>query len=184
MTRILIAVASSHGHTRTNGETIRDRLRAAGHTVELADVGQGAPAPDAYDAVVLGSRVQFDRHAPAMVDYVTRHRVALDARPSYFFSVSLSAGQPHAGPDPRRYMAKFFEQCAWRPRQHAAFGGGLHYRRYGRLLRLFMQQLSRFFHRPTDTSRDHVFTVWSTVARFADEIAADLSPQTLRALRN
>ena len=175
MSRLLVAYASTHGQTRAIAEAIAGRLRAAGHAVDLADVEAGRPPPpDGYDAVVLGSRVKFGAHARALTRYVAAHRAALGSRPAAFFSVSMSAAQANAGPDPHDYMAKLFAQVGWRPTRAVAFGGALAYRRYNWLLRAFMKRLSRAGGHSTDTSRDHVYTDWAAVERFADGFAADL----------
>jgi menaquinone-dependent protoporphyrinogen oxidase len=180
MSRILILYASSFGQTRRIACALGDRFRLRGHEVELADVAVGIdhlPPPADYDAVVLGSRIQFGRHARGVADYVRAHRAALFDVSSAFFSVSMAASDVRAGTDPNAYMRAFFDLISWHPLHAAAFGGGLPYRHYGRVVRFVMKQISRVAGRTTDTSRNHEFTDWAAVARFADEIALDLAPR-------
>jgi menaquinone-dependent protoporphyrinogen oxidase len=178
MARILIVYATSYGHTKTIAEAIAGRLELSGHRVDVAAAGSGAPVPLAatYDCALIGSRIQFGRHDPAIVDYVRAHRSSLRAMANGFFSVSMSAAGAPKGSDPNDYIARFVAETGWEPRRQIAFGGALHYRRYGWLLRFVMKQLSRRGGHPTDTSRDHDCTDWAAVARFADRISADLAP--------
>ncbi len=182
MSRILIVFASTHGQTRAIAEAIANRLRVGRHDVTLADALAGRPpAPAGYDAVVVGSRVQMERHAKEIEAYVRDHRAALDATTSAFFSVSMSASDRNAGADPSGYLEKFFTRTGWRPRRAIAFGGALRYRAYGFFLRFVMKQINRRAGHPTDTSRDHDCTDWAAVDRFADELAAGLSNTTASA---
>lgn len=174
MSRILIAYASSYGQTRKIAESIAADLRHSGHVVELAEVLAGQPPPvHDYDAVVLGSRIQFGVHAKPILAYITKNRAELDQIPSYFFSVSMSAaGSPWR--DPEGYLEKLFSVTHWHPRKAIAIAGGLPYRKYGFILRQVMKMISRRAGHATDTSRDHEYTDWAQVGRFATSIAADL----------
>jgi menaquinone-dependent protoporphyrinogen oxidase len=180
MSRVLIVYATSHGQTQAVAEAIASRLRGGGHVVELASADAGVsrlPPPADYDAVVLGSRIQFGRHAPAIGEYVHAHRAALFDVATAFFSVSLSAAQRGAGTDPNGYVRRWCEAHAWYPMRWTAIAGALRYPQYGRALRVVMKLLARAGGHATDTSREHVYTDWPKVAAFADAIAADLTPR-------
>jgi menaquinone-dependent protoporphyrinogen oxidase len=123
MSRILIAHASRFGQTRTLAHALATRLRARGHTVDIAcarDVS--LPPPASYDAVILGSRIELGHHAPEIIDYIREHRAELETRPSAFYSVSLAAAVPFAGVDPRGYLLKMFRELDWVPDHAVAFG--------------------------------------------------------------
>lgn len=123
MSRILIAHASRFGQTRSLADAIATRLRARGHTVDIACARDASlPAPDSYDAVILGSRIELGHHAPEIVEYIRDHRVQLEHMPTAFFSVSLAAAVPFAGLDPRGYLMKTFRELDWLPDHAAAFG--------------------------------------------------------------
>jgi len=176
MSRIIITHASSYGQTRKVAEAIAAELRRAGHIVDVADSTACRPPPvEDYDVAILGSRVQFGVHAHQILDYISENREALDAMPSYFFSVSMSAaGTPAA--DPNGYLERLFTQVKWRPRAAIAIGGGLPYRQYGPILRFVMKQISRRGGHTTDTRHDHDCTDWVQVRGFATRIAAELRP--------
>ena len=180
MSRILIAYASSHGQTRKIAGAIAAELRRSGHTVELADALAGPlPPVQDYNAVVLGSRVQFGTHASSIIDYIIANRDALLEIPSYFFSVSMSSVGTSVS-DPQGYLEKLFAATQWRPSEAVALAGGLPYRRYGFLLRMIMKLISGHNGHATDTRRDHEYTDWTKVQRFAAVIDSDLfSPSFL-----
>jgi menaquinone-dependent protoporphyrinogen oxidase len=174
MSRILIAFASSHGQTQKIAESIARDLRRSGHVVELANALEGTPPPvQDYDAVILGSRVHFGTHARPIVSYIAANRAALEEIPSYFFSVSMSTVGTHAH-DPEGVLSRLFMITRWQPREALAFSGGLPYRQYGPVLRTAMKLVSKHNGHATDTSRDHEYTDWSQVRRFATRVATDL----------
>ncbi|KAB2895830.1 MAG: protoporphyrinogen oxidase [Kofleriaceae bacterium] len=174
MHRFLVIYASAFGQTQAIATKLAERLRLAGHTVELADVRGRPPGPEGYDAVVLGSRVQAGKHAAELVDYVRTHREPLAQRATAFFSVSMSAATPSMGPDPHDYVATFLKATGWTPGRWIAIAGGLPYRKFNPFLRLFMKFMSWRGGHSTDTSRNHEYTDWGQVARFADDLASDL----------
>jgi menaquinone-dependent protoporphyrinogen oxidase len=174
MSRILIIYASHYGQTRLIAERIAQRLRVRNHEVEVTDARTttvAIPSPNAYDAVVLGSRVELGRHSSDVLDYIRDHREALATVPTAFFSVSMSASQSNAGDDPSGYMMATFDALDWHPALRVAFAGALPYRRYGWILRFVMKRISRSAGHTTDTSRNHELTDWTKVAAFADKIA-------------
>jgi menaquinone-dependent protoporphyrinogen oxidase len=175
MSRILVVFASSNGQTHRIADAIAAHLRDAGHGVELADAfAGGVPPPEDYDAVVVGSRVHMGRHANEIVEYVVANRYALSRIPSAFFSVSMAAAGDGRGPDPEGYMEALFGAAAWRPDRFAAFAGGLPYRRYSPLMRMIMKWISKRAGHTTDTSRNHEFTNWDHVKRFAQDFSHDV----------
>ena len=178
MARILLLFASSYGHTRDIAWAIERHLRRRGHAVDLVDARQSAPDPGEYDVAVIGSRVEFGRHAPSIRRYVRRHLAALARMPSAFFSVSMSAA--NGGPDPA--LEAFSARTGWRPGRAVSFAGALPYTHYNPLLRFVMKRISRKAGHTTDTSRDHDFTDWEAVRAFANAIA-DAADRTASASR-
>jgi menaquinone-dependent protoporphyrinogen oxidase len=175
MSRILVLYASSHGQTQLIADTIAAQLEHLGHRVELADAFSGGiPPAEDYDAVVVGSRVHFGRHASEVVEYIVRNRRALEQKPSAFFSVSMAAATRTGGPDPQGYLETLFGATGWHPDRFAAFAGGLPYRKYSPVMRTVMKWISRRAGPTTDTSRDHELTDWNAVKRLADAVSHDV----------
>lgn len=176
MSKVLIVYASHYGQTRAIALRIAERLHEKSVATDILDArySHQLPAPEGYDGVVIGSRVELGRHANAVVEYIRAHREVLERIPTGFFSVSMAAASTTAGPDPSGYMADLFEKLDWKPACAAAFAGGLPYRKYGWLTRFIMKRISRSAGHTTDTSHDHEFTDWDRVRAFADEVAGRL----------
>jgi menaquinone-dependent protoporphyrinogen oxidase len=179
MKRILVVFATSHGQTEKIAEAIAARLRTIGHDVSVADASLGPPAPDDYDAVVLGSRLEIGGFSRSIARYVDHHRRALGARWSGFYSVSMSAASPNpkAATEVQAIIDKFLARTRWCPRRVASFAGGLAYTQYGPITRFIMKRISAANGGETDTSRDHEYTDWAAVDAFADQLAQDLEPR-------
>ncbi|MEO8549514.1 MAG: flavodoxin domain-containing protein [Kofleriaceae bacterium] len=171
MKRVLILFASNHGQTRTIAFALQRELRELGIEVVTRDAAAAAnelPALGGFDAVVLGSRIQYGRHAPAIIAYIRTHRDALAQMPTMFFSVSMAAA--NGGDDPNGYLDTLFSAVGWRPRMAVAIGGALPYRRYNFLLRFMMKRIARAAGHSTDTTTNHEYTRWDQVRALAPAI--------------
>jgi menaquinone-dependent protoporphyrinogen oxidase len=174
MSRILVLYATCEGHTARIAERIAQVLREYGHEVESCRDETRAGQPDiaAYDAVIVGASIHYGVHPRSLRSLLCRHRQALAARPSAFFSVSLSGGGPGAKPEAaQRYLDNFLRQTHWRPALAVSFAGALQYSKYGVFKRRLMRMIVGFAGGDTDMSRDYEYTDWSAVDRFAQSFA-------------
>lgn len=174
MPRTLILYATTEGHTAKIVQCIAQRLQALGHAVEThrADVVPSGMDPSAYDGIIIGSSIHYGHHPGYFRALVRRHRAVLTARPSAFFSVSLSAGGPGAKPETaQRYLETFLHQVNWHPLQAVTFAGALQYSKYGTFKRLLMRMIVGMAGGDTDMSRDYAYTDWGAVDRFANGFA-------------
>lgn len=175
MGKTLIVHGGHDGQTRKIAEHIAGRLRDRQQQAEVADAtaltAQFSLA--GYDTVVIGAAVRMAKHPPAIAEFVRRHHEALARRRSGFFSVCLAAASPRAGrrAEAEQWSEQFFVHTGWRPAHAAVFAGALRYRHYNFLLRLTMKHIARAEGMSTDTSRNHEYTDWRAVERFADELA-------------
>ncbi len=177
MSRILILYATREGHTARIAERIGQVLRDSGHEVESnrVDGGSVLPALAEYDAVIVGASIHYGAHPRALRSMLLRHRAILAARPSAFFSVSLSGGGPGAKPAAaQRYLDTLLRQTRWQPALTASFGGALQYSKYGLFTRRLMRMIVGFAGGDTDMSRDYEYTDWAAVDRFAESFAGRL----------
>jgi menaquinone-dependent protoporphyrinogen oxidase len=179
MSKVLILYATNYGQTRTIAMKIAERFHDRGVQTDILDAKytDQLPAPDGYDAIVIGSRVELGKHASTIVAYLREHRQAIERMPTAFFSVSMAASTPSAGPDPNGYMTTMFEDLGWKPTIFAAVAGALPYRRYNWFLRFIMKRISKSAGHETDTTRNHVFTDWAAVDAFAERVIALLPTQ-------
>ncbi|MGH1565355.1 flavodoxin domain-containing protein [Mumia sp. DW29H23] len=178
MSRILILYGSTEGQTATIAEHVADVVRGHGHDVDVADVKRSRRLRlDPYDAVVVGASIHMGKHDHRVVDFVTRHREALEHVPSAFFSVSLAAHGDEGTAE--RYVEELERRTGWRPAVVARFAGALRYTRYGILKRHMMKRIA--LDKPgglgTDISRDYEYTDWAAVERFADDVVLALTTE-------
>jgi menaquinone-dependent protoporphyrinogen oxidase len=185
MVAIALAYASRDGQTRRIAKRIAQTLQQRGCVVNVLDV-IASPAPSVdiarYDAAILASSIRVGKHARQMLRFVRDHREALARIPNVFLAVSLSAHgmvDPAAADDRRARARKavdetfvrFIRATGWTPNVVRPVAGALLYRQYGFLIRTMMRFISAMVGASTDTSRDHEYTDWAAVERYANELA-------------
>ena len=178
MSRILIASASTHGHTAKIAARIAAVLREQGHLVdECDDLSVSDPLPSDYDVAIVGASVHAGHHQEIVVDWARRHAIGLNTVPSAFFSVCLTAADDseESRVATRAYLDDVEDRTGWLPRKRTTFAGALQYREYDFMTRLIMRVLMHRGHHPSDTGHDYDFTDWEAVERFA-RICAELAP--------
>jgi menaquinone-dependent protoporphyrinogen oxidase len=177
MTKIMIGYGTTEGQTARIADHLAEVIRDRGHEAQAVNLKRSPGVLlDGYDAVIVGGSIHMGKHEEHVVDFVQKNRVRLERLPSAFFSVSLAA---HGDMEnARAYVENFQQQTGWHPTQVGLFGGALLYRQYGFLKRLMMKKIVS--DKPgglsTDTSRDHVYTDWDEVKRFAQAFLERLVP--------
>jgi menaquinone-dependent protoporphyrinogen oxidase len=185
MAAIALAYASRDGQTRRIAKRIAQTLQVRGCVVNVIDVmASPTPAVDIarYDAAIVASSIRVGKHARPMVRFVREHRDALARVPNMFLAVSLSAHgmvDPAAGDDRRARASKsvdetfvrFIRETGWTPNVVHPVAGALLYRHYGLPIRTMMRFISAVVGASTDTSRNHEYTDWAAVDRYANELA-------------
>jgi menaquinone-dependent protoporphyrinogen oxidase len=165
---VLVAYASVHGSTRGIAERIAAKIGERASRVELRSLDQ-IQNVESYDAFVLGSAIHDQAWLPQAVDFVTRHRATLAARPVWLFSV----GMPGALGRPLRALAmtegpKVIAglRDAITPRDHRLFSGVV-----------VRDQLPLFGHIVFRAlgGRYGDFRAWKEIDAWAEEIAKQLS---------
>lgn len=181
--RALVVYGSTHGHTAKIAARMAGAMRAEGLHVDVLDVADASDAdPASYDLTVVGASLHAEHHQKEVVDWVRARRGAIDAHPSAFFSVSLSAAEdtPESRAATQRCIDELREQTGWRPTRTERIAGCLQYREYDMFTRRLMRLLMRRMGRPTDASHDYDYTDWDGVDALAREIC-QLASQRLPA---
>jgi menaquinone-dependent protoporphyrinogen oxidase len=171
-----VLYATTNGQTQRIAERIAARLRARGlesAAFDVASAEAGSIDWKEVDGIVLGASLYRGKYQPRAVEFARTHRDALNARPSAFFGVSLSAASrnPEEVEAARKLAERFAERAEWKPSSIASFGGALAYTRYGFIIRFIMRRIARKEGAPTDASRDYDLTNWAEVERFANGMA-------------
>ena len=177
--------ATTEGQTRRIAVYLADLLKKAGIDSRAIDVSSSAADHIEWSRVrasIVGASVYGGRHQRVVKSFIRAHAVHLNARPSAFFSVSLSAGSKQSREvKAAQHLAEEFPiALRWHPDRVVCFAGRLAYTQYGFLKRLVMQQISRREGAPTDTSRDYEFTNWDDVDQLAEQVKGFLQRQIAR----
>jgi menaquinone-dependent protoporphyrinogen oxidase len=179
MTDVPVFYATTEGQTRRIAERISETLRKRGISSIALDVGATeATSLDWRDVngVILGASLHTGKYQRRAVEFARTYRDELNARPSAFFAVSLSAASrnPEEVEAALRLARDFSSSTGWNPLRIASFAGSLAYTRYNFVIRFIMRRIARKEGAPTDKSRDYELTDWTEVARFANGVADEL----------
>lgn len=171
MAFVLVLYGTGEGQTERIADHVAGVIRERGHDVTLLHAGR-IPAEfslAAYDGVVIGASVHLGRHQRYVREFAVENRTLLESMPAAFFSVSLAAAGDESGREKARaVMEGFLEEVGWQPPVKAIVPGRLAYGQYGPLKRFVMKRIARRAGGATDTSRDHEYTDWEGVTRFAE----------------
>ena len=194
MSAVAVLYATREGQTRRIAEHLATALRARGFAVDVLDVARELPPGfdlARYAKAVLAASVHIGKHERSMLEFVRKHRAGLERMPCAFLSVSLSqAGAEDARASSRRrkraaanvakMIEDFLHRARWRPQRVLPVAGALLYRQYGVLVRWMMLFIARLVGASTDASRDHEYTDWQALDRFAAELAQDAATAQAR----
>ncbi|MBS1724876.1 MAG: protoporphyrinogen oxidase [Armatimonadetes bacterium] len=171
--KVLVAYATSEGHTRIIAEYVSKWIEQEGFEATLYDTAQGVDVADfsSYGAYICAGSVHFSRHQPALERFVRAHLVELTCKPSALISASGSAGSPlpQGQVQAMEYVTAFLSRTGWKPLMKVAVGGAVLYTQYNPLLRMVMKGITRKAGGPTDTRRDHESTDWPALRIFVQE---------------
>jgi menaquinone-dependent protoporphyrinogen oxidase len=173
--RVLIIYGTSYGQTEKIANRIASGLQRRGFPIELCNAAVSRPELplEQYAGVVVGSSIIARGHQQSIKDFIRDHVATLNLVPSAFFQVSASAGSasPHAREAAQKILEEFVSHNGWMPVLSASLPGAINYTKYSLLLKWYMKRASAKNGGSTDTSRDHEYTDWAEVERFAMSLA-------------
>ena len=178
--RVLIVYGSTEGHTRDLCHFAAQTLREAGFQAAVEPAGPDASQPDPgpYDAVILAASLHVGHYQAPLVAYAREHHEALNAKPSAFISVSLSAAgvSPHDWEGCEDCLARFEHETLWTPKAVCHAAGAIRYSQYDFFKRLALKFIAAQRGQPTVTSRDYDLTDYEALSRFVTEFARGAKP--------
>ena len=171
--RILILYGTTEGQTGKIASHIADIIGSKGHEVML-QCGEQLPADftlNSFNAAIIGGSIHMGKYQPYVIKFVRDHRDWLNSVPSAFFTVCMGVNSRHAKDraSARHYSVEFMEQSNWQPRLTETFSGAVKYTQYNFITRFIMKMISKRAGGSTDTRRDHEYTDWDEVTRFAEQ---------------
>lgn len=168
---ILIVYGTSYGQTARIATRIDHELADRGFRVSVFDVASlpmGLDLAD-YDGVLVGASLVVGGYQRSVRAFIRRHLAGLNAMPSGFFAVSGSAASASAAErdEARRIADAALRKLGWKPGIRVSMAGAIRFTQYNMVVRQIMKRICRKEGVSTDTSRDHEYTDWAQVARFA-----------------
>lgn len=171
---ILIAYATTDGHTRRICERLKQVMESLGRQVTVVLLSD-ASALDlrGFGRVLIGASIRYGHHQPIVAEFINQHQALLESRPSAFFSVNIVARKPNKNtPETNPYCRKFLKSISWQPRLTAVFAGKLDYPSYGFVDRQMIRLIMLITKGPTDPKAVLEFTDWARVEAFGREFCA------------
>jgi menaquinone-dependent protoporphyrinogen oxidase len=187
MARVLIVYASRNGQTGKIAQCIAATVRELGHVPELADAARLPVELDlhGFGAVIVGSPVIGGGYMRPVVRFVRKNRELLARLPTAFFSVGLAvlSRTSDGRAQTMRLVEKLVARTGWRPDQVELVAGALPYTRYGPLVRWVMRRIVAKEGGDIDVTRDHEYTDWSALDRFATRFVTTYLPGPVTIVR-
>lgn len=185
MINILIAYATTEGHTRKVAQHIGGYLRSLGHDAEVvdtADFREGFNMQRFEGFLLLGSLHQ-GKHQNSLVEFVSDHREIISAVPNALLSISLTAaykeGDHHE--ELQKCVDYFCQETQWQPDEWYPVAGALKYVEYDWLKRIVMRTISGKAGGDVDTSQDYEYTDWKQLDEFANQFIAKVTAKSIPA---
>lgn len=170
MATLLVLHASQEGQTQKIADYIGETLRDEGHEVAVQPL-ETPPALTIFDAVIIGASIHIGAYPDALSRYVKMHLASLNALPSAFFSVCLTAATQDEEHVQRAlgYIDSLLDETQWRPALTASFAGALKFSEYGFFKRRLMKSVAKQDDLIPDAQHDYEFTDWDRVTVFAQD---------------
>lgn len=176
---ILVLYASMEGQTKKIAEHMAQALRNKGYQVTTQS-SEHLPANynlDSFGAAILGGSIHIGNYPKHLKKFVKNHTDWLNNTTSGFFTVCMGirSQQEKSRQEASAFGENFVKEAGWEPVLMATFAGAVKYTQYNFLTRFIMKKISRREGGSTDTSRDHEYTDWDAVTRFAEEFAEKIT---------
>ncbi len=171
--KVLLVYASRYGQTQKIATLIADVVEQEGAGIQLWNVEVISRSLDlgSFDAVVIAGPVTWGWHPRSLRRFIRRNLAQLSAVRSILVSVSGAASSEAGRPVAEEYASRLFRTSGWVPESVVLFGGGVPFSRYGFVTRMLMKYLEPKYGRSSDVTRDHDYTDWDAVDRFARSLA-------------
>lgn len=170
--KILVAYASQFGSTGGVAEAIAEVLRGGGATVEAKQI-ENVKDLNAYDAVIIGSAIQYDRWMPEAAEFVTVNQDILSKLPVAFFFTCLTLSRQTE--KSRRQAMAYADKISTsfsrvKPLDVGRFAGALNYSKMSFFSRSLAKILMTILRVPEGDYRD-----WHAIRSWAKDIGSKLS---------
>lgn len=164
---ILLLYATTEGQTKKIVERAAVVLRSLGKDPVLHDMASSRQLQplSSFEGVVLAASVHQSYHQQSATDFTSAAVKSLNAMPSAFISVSLSAAMPDGRTEAQHYRDSFLEATGWKPNASLLLGGAIRLSGYD----YFERQVMKYIlaqRGVTDTTADYECTDWAALEAF------------------
>lgn len=174
--QVLIAYATTEGHTRDLSYFAMRTLDAEGHQAAREELPAAEPYPDPapYGAVFVAGSLHQGRYQPSLIRFARARRAELEATRSAFISVSLAA----AGHSPDDWagldecLQAFEHETGWTPSAVHQAAGAIRYSQYDFFKRLVLKHIAAERGLKTSISHDYDLTDYDALASFCRQFAS------------
>jgi len=179
MANVLIVHTTRYGQTTKIARQMEAVLRGNGHAVQLVDASRLPKRLEVwrFDVTFVGAPIYAGHFPASIVRFVRSQREFLQRGVSAFFSVNLAivSRTSDGRAETLLLIERFIEETGWRPKRVELLAGALPYTKYNLFIRLLMRRMARKAGGDTDTSRDHEYTDWAAVERFAVDVVDQIA---------
>lgn len=166
--RILVLYATTDGQTRKIARHVMSVLAGIGHGVELMNVTEAEGLDLArYDRAVLAGSLHAGGYQAALADFARRQVARLNAMPTLFLAVSLSA----AGEDAEDWkglhdcLQDFLSETGWTPGHIEHVAGAFRFSEYGYFRAWAMRRIAAVKDPAVQAGQDKEYTDWAALDR-------------------
>ena len=175
--RILVCYGTTEGQTRKIAEFVAEMVEKAGHEPALFDVTAiNALEPSRCQAAILAGSVHMGRYQQAFVQRIEGWQATLNAMPSAFISVSLSAASPdsHDRAEIDECAQKMLRETGWHPKATLHAAGAIRFSEYDFFKRWLARLIAAQMRRDVGIGGDQEFTDWAAVGAFVEKFLSGL----------
>ncbi len=179
MPTIAIIYATTEGQTRKIAKAARNHFLELHWATRLFDAADrpGADVLDGADAALLAGSLHAHHYQKALAHFAKDNAARLNAMPTAFCAVSLSAmGDEEEKEGAERCARKFFDETGWSPGavHHAA--GALMFAKYDFFRAWIVKRIAQDRGLPSESGDDYEFTDWTALNAFCDDFALSVAP--------
>jgi len=163
--KVLIIYGTVEGQTRKIARFMENTLQEKGHQVVISNAVENPPAPNDFDAVLIGSSVHMGKYNTLIKSYVEDNIKVLNIKPTAFFSVSMAVASSikEEHEEAEQIAQDFLKETQWNTKTIWHIAGALKYTQYNYFKKLIMRAISKKEGGSVDTSQDHEYTDWPKV---------------------
>ncbi|XZQ55281.1 MAG: menaquinone-dependent protoporphyrinogen IX dehydrogenase [Arsenophonus sp.] len=170
----LLLYSSKNGQTKKIILKITEYLSKEGKKCDVKDLCIEKNLNfSVYKKVLVGASVYYGNFNPVVLNFVKKYTKQLNAIPSVFFGVNLTARKNGKDTiETNIYVRKFLRKTSWRPIITNVFAGAICYQNYNWFDRIMIKFIMKITNGETNINKEIEYTDWQKVEYFAYQFNA------------